>query len=117
MSKKILKVASYSITELKNNTDIVDVFEYLGHRLEQKEFQKNPREYWGNSPFLDKETKSLKVNDETGLWFDFETGKGGDVFDFVMQIRKCDFMTAVVNVASIHDFPLVFIYDYPHSGR
>ena len=41
-----------------------------------------------------KDNNSLCVRPSTGQWYDFSTGKGGDLFSWVMQEKKCSFPEA-----------------------
>lgn len=40
-------------------------------------------------------TPSLHVYEDAGGWWDFSTGEGGDVIDFVMAVEECTFSQAV----------------------
>ena len=43
------------------------------------------REWKGLSPFNAEKTPSFFVNDQKGSFFDFSSGKNGDIFKFVME--------------------------------
>ena len=47
--------------------------------------RKAGREWKGLSPFNKEKTPSFFVNDQKAMWFDFSSGKNGNIFDFVMQ--------------------------------
>lgn len=53
------------------------------------------------SPFRDDKHPSLAINAESGLWCDHGTGEGGDVIAFEQRMAKCDYSTAVQNLARI----------------
>ena len=58
------------------------VSEVVGRRVQLK---KAGREWKGLSPFNKEKTPSFFVNDQKAAWFDFSSGKNGNIFDFVMQ--------------------------------
>jgi DNA primase len=43
-------------------------------------------EWRGLSPFNKERTPSFFVNDQKQFWHDFSSGKGGDIFTFVMEM-------------------------------
>ena len=47
------------------------------------------------SPFKDEKTPSFSVNPEKGFWYDFSTGIGGNLIDFVMQMNSVPVRGAV----------------------
>ncbi|MCL2451314.1 DNA primase [Candidatus Saccharibacteria bacterium] len=52
--------------------------------------------YWrGLSPFTNEKTPSFFVTPERDIWHDFSSGKGGDVFSFVMEVEGLDFRGAL----------------------
>ena len=53
------------------------------------------KEYKGLSPFSAEKTPSFFVNDTKERWFDFSSGRNGDVFAFVMETKGVSFVEAV----------------------
>ena len=53
----------------------------------------------GLSPFTDERTPSFMVSPEKQIWHDFSSGKGGDVFSFVMLVEGMDFRQALEHLA------------------
>ncbi|MDO4780966.1 MAG: DNA primase [Candidatus Saccharibacteria bacterium] len=53
----------------------------------------------GLSPFTDERTPSFMVSPEKQIWHDFSSGKGGDVFSFVMLVEGMDFKQALEHLA------------------
>src|SRR3954469_16445137 len=79
------------------------VSEVVGRRVNLK---KAGREWKGLSPFNKEKTPSFFVNDQKAAWFDFSSGKNGNIFDFVMQTEGVPFPEAVERLASIAGVPL-----------
>jgi DNA primase len=64
------------------------------------------REYAGLSPFTKEKTPSFFVNDQKAMWFDFSSGKNGNIFDFVIQTEGVSFPEAVERLAGQAGVPL-----------
>lgn len=64
------------------------------------------REWKGLSPFNAEKTPSFFVNDQKGSFFDFSSGKNGDIFKFVMETEGLSFPEAVEKLASEAGVPL-----------
>jgi DNA primase len=79
------------------------VSEVVGRRVKLK---KAGREWKGLSPFNKEKTPSFFVNDQKAAWFDFSSGKNGNIFDFVMQTEGVNFPEAVERLASMAGMPL-----------
>src|ERR1700747_1500870 len=74
------------------------VSEVVGKRVRLK---KAGREWKGLSPFQQEKTPSVFVNDQKQAWFDFSSGKNGNIFDFVMETEGVGFVEAVERLAGI----------------
>lgn len=57
-----------------------DIVEYISQYIDLEE---KSGEYWGLSPFKEEKTPSFSVRRETGTWYDFSSGKGGNLFTFI----------------------------------
>src|ERR687885_191657 len=79
------------------------VSEVVGRRVKLK---KAGREWKGLSPFNKEKTPSFFVNDQKMAWFDFSSGKNGNIFDFVMLTEGLSFPEAVERLASMAGLPL-----------
>ncbi len=79
------------------------VSEVVSRRVQLK---KAGREWKGLSPFQQEKTPSFFVNDEKEAWFDFSSGKNGNIFDFIMQTEGATFPEAVERCASMAGVPL-----------
>lgn len=81
--------AESAITEIKNKLSIADVVSnYVtltrrGDRL------------WGLCPFHTEKTPSFSVSPDRGFFKCFGCGKGGSMFDFVMEMEHVDFSESV----------------------
>ncbi|VVB42997.1 DNA primase [Beijerinckiaceae bacterium RH AL1] len=62
--------------------------------------KKSGREWVGLSPFGTEKTPSFFVNDAKMAWFDFSSGKNGNVFDFVMETEGLTFPETVERLAA-----------------
>ena len=48
---------------------------------------------WYNAPYREEKTPSFKVNTDRNIWFDFGSGRGGDIFTLAGElIRSTDFL-------------------------
>ena len=79
------------------------VSEVVGSRVKLK---KSGREWKGLSPFNKEKTPSFFVNDQKAAWFDFSSGKNGNIFDFLMQTEGVSFPEAVERLAAMAGLPL-----------
>jgi DNA primase len=79
------------------------VSEVVGRRVKLK---KAGREWKGLSPFNQEKTPSFFANDQKSMWFDFSSGKNGNIFDFVIMTEGVSFPEAVERLASMAGMPL-----------
>src|ERR1700749_258646 len=79
------------------------VSEFVGKRVK---LRKAGRELKGLSPFNQEKTPSFFVNDAKMMWFDFSSGKNGNIFDFLMQTEGLRLPEAVERLAGIAGVPL-----------
>src|ERR1700694_1627696 len=79
------------------------VSEVVGRRVKLK---KSGREWRGLSPCQQEKTPSFFVNDQKMAWFDFSSGKNGNIFDFVMLTEGLSFPEAVERLAAQAGVPL-----------
>ena len=57
------------------------------------------RNWKGLSPFSDEKTPSFIVSPEKGIWHDFSSNQGGDIFSFIMMVEGLDFRAALEHLA------------------
>jgi DNA primase len=79
------------------------VSEVVGRRVKLK---KSGREWKGLSPFQQEKTPSFFVNDQKQAWFDFSSGKNGNIFDFLIQTEGLSFPEAVERLSAMAGLPL-----------
>ncbi|MGA8616815.1 MAG: DNA primase [Xanthobacteraceae bacterium] len=79
------------------------VSEVVGRRVK---LRKAGREWKGLSPFNKEKTPSFCVNDSKAMWFDFSSGKNGNIFDFVMLTEGVTFPEAVERLAGQAGVPV-----------
>lgn len=78
-----------AVEEIKQRISIEDVVsEYV-------ELKKSGRNFKGLSPFTPERTPSFMVSPEKQIWHDFSSGRGGDMFKFVMEMEGLDFRGAL----------------------
>ncbi|WP_297695016.1 DNA primase [Phenylobacterium sp.] len=68
--------------------------------------RKQGREYVGLSPFTKEKTPSFYVNDDKGQFFDFSSGKTGDLISFLQETERLSFVEAVERLAAEAGVPL-----------
>src|SRR6476620_7912591 len=78
-----------AVEEIKSRLSIEDVVsQYL-------ELKRSGRNFKALSPFSQEKTASLMISPEKQIWHDFSSGKGGDMFSFVMEVDGLDFKGAL----------------------
>ena len=78
-----------AVEDIKSRLSIEDVVaQYL-------ELRRSGRNFKALSPFSQEKSPSLMVSPEKQIWHDFSSGKGGDMFTFVMEVDGLDFKGAL----------------------
>ena len=77
--------------------------------------KKEGREWRGLSPFTNEKTPSFFVNDDKAKFFDFSSGKSGDIIGFLMDTQKLNFVEAVTRLAE--EAGLEIPKDTPEDAR
>jgi DNA primase len=78
-----------AVEEVKARLSIEDVIsEYV-------QLKRSGRNWKGLSPFGNEKTPSFMVSPEKQIWHDFSSGKGGNMFSFVMEVEGLDFKGAL----------------------
>jgi DNA primase len=82
-----------AVEEIKSRLSVEEV---IGDYIELK---RSGRNFKGLSPFSAEKTPSFMVSPEKQIWHDFSSGKGGNIFSFVMEMDGVDFKTALEMLA------------------
>lgn len=78
-----------AIEDIKSRLSIEDVVSrYV-------ELKRSGRNWRGLSPWTNEKTASFMVSPEKQIWHDFSSGKGGNMFSFVMEMEGIDFKAAL----------------------
>src|SRR5947209_3496410 len=78
-----------AVEEVKSRLSIEDVIsEYV-------QLKRSGRNWKGLSPFSNERSPSFMVSPEKQIWHDFSSGKGGNMFSFVMEVEGLDFKGAL----------------------
>ena len=75
--------------EVRARLNIEDV---IGEYVQLKRAGRN---FKGLSPFSGEKTPSFYVSPDKHIWHDFSSGRGGDVFSFIMEVEGLDFRQAL----------------------
>ncbi len=78
-----------AVEEVKSRLSIEDV---IGEYVQLKRAGRNWR---GLSPFSSEKSPSFMVSPEKQIWHDFSSGKGGNMFSFIMEVEGLDFKGAL----------------------
>ena len=78
-----------AVEEIKSRLAIEDV---IGEYVQLKRAGRN---WKGLSPFTSERSPSFMVSPEKQIWHDFSSGKGGNMFSFVMEMEGLDFKGAL----------------------
>jgi DNA primase len=100
-----------TIEEIRARCNIVEV---VGAYL--PELRRRGSTYKCNCPFHKEKTPSFTVNDGRQIFHCFGCGAGGDVFRFVMEYEKVDFVTAVNVLAERAGVEIQYEGGQPEKG-
>lgn len=78
-----------TISDLVNKCSIVD---YISQYVELREKR---GEFWGLSPFKHERTPSFSANEEKKVFYDYSSGKSGNIISFIMYYHNCNFRSAL----------------------
>ena len=77
------------VEDIKQRLSIEDVIsEYV-------ELKRAGRNFKALSPFGNEKTPSFMISPEKQIWHDFSSGKGGNMFSFIMEVEGVDFRGAL----------------------
>ena len=100
-----------AVEEIKQRLSIEDVIsQYV-------ELKRAGRNFKGLSPFGNEKTASFMVSPEKQIWHDFSSGKGGNMFSFVMEMEGVDFKGALEILARKAGVELTQFQRKPGEGK
>jgi DNA primase len=82
------------LDEIKSRLRLSDV---IGRTVK---LRRQGREFVGLSPFTKERTPSFFVNDDKGFFYDFSSGKHGDLISFLQETERLSFVEAVERLAN-----------------
>ena len=80
------------ILEISDLVNSVDILDYVSQFTE---FEEKNGEYWALSPLKEEKTPSFSIRKETQQFYDFSSGKGGNILSFIQCYNKCSFPRAL----------------------
>ena len=82
---------------------LADFLARLGH----EPVRRSGNELWYRAPYRNERTPSFRINVAKQLWYDFGTGKGGDIFTLAGEfIESGDFMEQAKFIAKTANMPM-----------
>lgn len=90
-----VRIPEEVIERIRSEADILDI---VGRYIDLKKKGKN---HFGFCPFHDENTPSFSVQEEKQLFKCFSCGRGGNVFNFLMDLEGLTFPEAVAKVAEL----------------
>ncbi|HBK83834.1 MAG TPA: DNA primase, partial [Flavobacterium sp.] len=85
--------------------DIAVIQDVIGDFVELKRSGANLK---GKSPFVDEKTASFIVSPVKQIWKDFSSGKGGNVVNFLMQVKHFTYPEAIEYLAQKYKEPVQY---------
>jgi DNA primase len=89
-----------TIEQVRQAADIVDVV------AEHVVLRKQGRGFVGSCPFHDDKSPSFSVSPEKQFYYCFGCGAGGNVYKFLMELRKQSFAEVVLDLAQRYQVPV-----------
>lgn len=90
----------------------MDILDYISQYCDLE--QRRDGEYWGLSPLKEENTPSFSVNVEKQRYYDFASGNGGNVLDFICRYHSYDFYKGL---RELKDFARISDEDEPTVKR
>lgn len=77
--------------------DAIDFVSLVGETVQLRE--RGSGDFWGCCPFHHEKSPSFHVRADTGFWYCFGCGEGGDVFDYIKKRENLTFYEAMQYLA------------------
>ena len=90
----------------------ISIAEYL-HSLGYSPVRRQGGNLWYKSPLREETEASFKVNTERNLWYDFATGKGGNIIALAAELYASDhvpYLLEMIARQAPHVRPVSFFY-------
>ena len=94
------RIPSEVIDQVRNSVDIGDV---IGRYVQLHQSGKG---FVGLCPFHEEQTPSFSVNEQKQFYYCFGCGRGGNVFQFLVELKHIPFTEAVAEVAELANINL-----------
>ncbi len=78
--------------ELEELLGSIDIVEFISQYID---LEQKGEEFWGLSCFNNEKTPSFSVRRDTGAWYDFSSGLGGNLLTFTRLFFKCSNKEAI----------------------
>lgn len=78
--------------ELEDLIRSIDIVEYISQYVD---LEQKGDEWWGLSCFKSEKTPSFSVRKDPPFFYDYSSGKGGNIFNFVKEYNRCSNAEAV----------------------
>lgn len=95
--------SSQFINEVLSVTDLVEVIQLKGSNIALK---RSGKYLTALCPFHEEKTASFTVVSERNFYYCFGCGASGNAINFLMNYTKCDFVSAVTELAKINNLAL-----------
>jgi len=96
------RIPQHVIDQIRARADILEVIS------EVVQLKKRGKNWFALCPFHHEKTPSFSVNPEMGIYHCFGCGRGGNVFTFLMEYEKIDFIEAVERLAEKYGIKLEY---------
>ena len=78
--------------EISDILEAVDILDYISQYCE---FEEKGGEFWCLSPFKDEKTPSFSVDPSQQIFYDFSSGKGGNIISFIQEYHHVSLSKAI----------------------
>lgn len=78
--------------ELEELVKSINIVEYIGQFID---LEQQGSEWWGLSCFKEENTPSFSIREDPPFWYDYSSGQGGNVYNFVKKYFNCSSVEAV----------------------
>ena len=75
--------------------DLIERIDIADYVSQYTDLEVIGEELWGLSPLKDEKTPSFSIRNDSNVFYDFSSGQGGTVIDFVMAYNRCSFSKAI----------------------